>query len=926
MTDPSTAFFTAALAAGIVEGSSVLRYYAGVHSVSSEKNDINGKQPTHPHHEGPSVDGIQRSASLPSLAAYSLLYGVASVPLGVVGASPGSVFLPRSLRAVASPVALGTTQPVDEGHDAEDAKLTNHKNYANLTPDDSNQISEKISSLRNANSTVNQSVTTSSLSSPSAKQSSPSLSGESSSPIIAGTGRGMGRLLRQENMKKITAMHHPSNRKEHVNEPRKGGVTSADGVESANSTTNDNHPRPEVDGAIQHGSNGRKFSVSNAQPIKRTNIIPRTFRLTSKYSNLISTLDGSPLPTSLAEAMRRSRVLFVGAGLVSMALSRNHHYHNRNLDYGEDNDRGHKVGFHQIKNHETNNDMALQMRLRKGMRSSDTPFTTGISLLDDSISQIISRDRDDSLRNITRQVLFDAISTSLEWMQSNVGVDMNETPFRWIVEWKSKRIRGSGGDFDTRPIALRLVMDERQIPPATPSCDRDEQNEQNSDSPFLLLPLLCPGCCIQNADNISNNYWELGASPKDWTMLPLDSTWLHRSQRQESKTNEKISSMPPSLIIEANTAEPLRDVLRRRYADGLGNKSKQPFELENDSSSFDKIRFCTRILQNLVFERFGSCTTTSDDSAGNDHAMTTSIVIRSGGMTLDDKEMKSTPTNTIYFDALEILQSAFLSEVTRISRIPTLTQVQERCDKSASHIYAGLDGNQINSFAAMNESTSDDSKALSNSKRSKIWDIALTTVDMLGTSIRHLTISTYRFATAISNVFVIHKRQKKSHKDVEKDTSPKIIHIVSRNGSVSKWISEIFSSRGWKVNDCVTNGNRIDNKFDGGVVMVYGANDMDTCEMACTIMECNPHLGTNDDTKFILVLEETSNQSFAKAVVKSVRDRTMGSRSYVDKLTILCTSSIYEDTFAFIRERLAQGMTPSEANLQLIKSTSAECF
>mmetsp|Transcript_25780 Transcript_25780/g.52748 ORF Transcript_25780/g.52748 Transcript_25780/m.52748 type:complete len:293 (+) Transcript_25780:3-881(+) len=289
-------------------------------------------------------------------------------------------------------------------------------------------------------------------------------------------------------------------------------------------------------------------------------------------------------------------------------------------------------------------------------------------------------------------------------------------------------------------------------------------------------------------------------------------------------------------------------------------------------------------------------------------------------MARDDNEMKSSPTNKIYIDALEILESAVLNEVTRISRIPTASHSQKPHDKSASHIYASLDGN-------LNESTSDDTKTLSNSNRSKTWDIALTTVDVLGTSIRHLTISTYRFATAITNVFVSHKRQpQKSHLDVEIDTFHKKIHVVSRHSSVPKWISEIFSSRGWKVNDCVTDGNRIDNKFDGGVVMVYGANDMDTCEMACTILECNPHLGMNDDTKFILVLEETSSQSFAEGVVKSVCDRIMGSRSYVDKLTILCTSSIYEDIFTFIRQCLSKGMSPSEAHLQLKKSTSAENF
>ncbi|KAL7469715.1 hypothetical protein ACHAXS_009968 [Conticribra weissflogii] len=924
MTDPSTAFFAAALAAGIVEGSSVLRHYAGLHCVDSETNEINGNQPPRPHQDGASSSNIiQPSVSLPSFAAYSILYGMASVPLGVIGASPGVGFLPKRLRGATLHAALDATQNVAKRYEAETTKLSNDKNHANLDSEESNKISEK-SSIQNANKTVNDLVATLARPSSSEMQSASPSSTESSAPVIAGTGRGMGRLLRQENMKKITAMHHQSN----YNEPGsrlRNGPKSADAAESTNGSSSENNPHPELGGAINYASNHQKIRLSDTEQIQRTQSIPRTPRFTAKFSTLLSTLDGSPLPTSMAEAMRRSRILFIGAGLVSLALSRNHYTHNQMNDYGESNDGGNKVGFHQVKHHETNNDMALRMRLRKGMSSSGTSFMTGIFSPEDSLSQIISRDHVDSLRNFTWQILCDAISTSLEWMKSYVGVDLNKSPFRWIAEWKSKQVRGSGGVVDTRPIALRLVMDERQLPMLTLSNNNDVQSEQKSDSSFLLLPILCPGCCIRDYRNCPSGFWALGSSPKDWTLLPLEQSWLHRSQQQENNDGDKESSMPPSLIIEANTAGPLRDMLRRRYGDGLGNESKQSSELENDSSSFDRIRFCTRILQNLLFERFGPFTTTSDDkTAGNDHVMTTSIIIRSHEIGPNCDEIESIATTAINVYALDVLRSAIFSEVTRISKNPFATYCHEPHNKSASHVHTGLDNNQQYFFATENELTSEDSKTASNSKRNKIWDIALTTVDVLGTSIRHLTISTYRFATAITDVFVTQKsKPKKSHMYVEKNTFSNMIHVVSRHNSLSKWISENFLPRGWKVNDCVTYGGSTDIKNVGGVVLVYGSNDMDTCEIACSILERNHRLVLNDDTKLILLLDEMSNHCFVEGVVKSVCDRVFGSTNFRDKLTILCTSSIYEETFAVVKECLASGMTPHEANLQLIKSLSA---
>ena len=89
-TDPSSLFLAAALAAGLFEGSSVIHYYR--HAL--QQGDVSDND------SSDNANNDNDAAVVPSMsiiAAHSLLYGVASVPLGIVGASPGLVFLPKSL-------------------------------------------------------------------------------------------------------------------------------------------------------------------------------------------------------------------------------------------------------------------------------------------------------------------------------------------------------------------------------------------------------------------------------------------------------------------------------------------------------------------------------------------------------------------------------------------------------------------------------------------------------------------------------------------------------------------------------------------------------------------------------------------------------------------------------------------------------------
>lgn len=219
--DPSPVFLAAALVSGLAEGSVVIGHYRRVlqlqHCNYSPKPDGNGVVDS--GHKLPPVPSVHVSA------AHAILYGLASVPLGIVGASPGQVLLPKSF-----------SSPPMKNSDAGEGTAA-----SDTAPQD-----DKIGAL-NSNHAVEPDIL------------QPT---SSNTPVV--TGRGMGRMLRHENARKMQTIQ--KNRK------------------------------------LMKGSASASTHFSGA----------------SRY---VATLDGSPLPTPAAEALRRLRSIVVGAGIASYAVT-----------------------------------------------------------------------------------------------------------------------------------------------------------------------------------------------------------------------------------------------------------------------------------------------------------------------------------------------------------------------------------------------------------------------------------------------------------------------------------------------------------------------------------------------------------------------------------------------------------------------------
>jgi hypothetical protein len=196
MSDPSSAFLAVAFVAGIIEGSSILRHHKSALRTSEAPTSL-------------------------SIAAHSFLYGAVSLPLGVIGASPGNAFYPNALK-----------QPIN----AQESSI-------------SDEVQEKIDLSSKTED---------------AKDNGALAEAQIQHSSGAGTGRGIGRFLRDKNLKKT---HHGISQHQELTRPVAGHLTNT--------------------------------------PIKL---------------RLISTLDGHALPTPLSEAMRRSRCLFVGAALISFGI------------------------------------------------------------------------------------------------------------------------------------------------------------------------------------------------------------------------------------------------------------------------------------------------------------------------------------------------------------------------------------------------------------------------------------------------------------------------------------------------------------------------------------------------------------------------------------------------------------------------------
>ena len=235
-------FLAAAIAAGFVEGASVLSFHRRRTSalLSSKIDDSSNNNNFATQNRNDNTVAIAPSVSM--FAAHTVLYGIVSIPLGIVGASPGIAFLPHTITSRYSHDSKVVVSP-EENDNCESGQRTVKENgQLDLYP-------------------------------------SPPIA---TTPDIHGN-RNLGWVLRQENSKKIST-HNKWTR------------PSFSDLESSSSMPN-----------MKLGVNTTTAHTSMVQP--------------TTAMRYIATLDGVPLPTALAESMRRARCLFIGAGLISYAIA-----------------------------------------------------------------------------------------------------------------------------------------------------------------------------------------------------------------------------------------------------------------------------------------------------------------------------------------------------------------------------------------------------------------------------------------------------------------------------------------------------------------------------------------------------------------------------------------------------------------------------
>lgn len=236
-------FLAAAFAAGFVEGVSVLSFHRRRTSalLSSTIDDSSNDNNFAAQNRNDNTVAILPSVSM--FAAHTMLYGIVSIPLGIVGASPGIAFLPHTITSRYSHDNKVVVSP-EENDNCESGQRTVKENgQLDLYP-------------------------------------SPPIT---TTPDIHGN-RNLGWVLRQENSKKIS-MHNKWTR------------PSFSDLESSSSSMPN----------LKLGVNTTTARTSMLHPTTAT-----------RY---IATLDGVPLPTVLAESMRRARCLFIGAGIISYAIT-----------------------------------------------------------------------------------------------------------------------------------------------------------------------------------------------------------------------------------------------------------------------------------------------------------------------------------------------------------------------------------------------------------------------------------------------------------------------------------------------------------------------------------------------------------------------------------------------------------------------------
>lgn len=357
--DPTALFLSAALSAGIIEGSSVIRHHR-------RGNDA----------AGPSV---------PALAVRSIVYGVASVPLGVVGASPGLGFLPPSISSVEaageSAEELLEDDAAIKGVDEEDRHKSEPVDMHHVQVNDTPPPPSNVSS---------------------------------------GIGRGMGRMLRHENAMKM---------KQRQLSERPAASPVANSAEMIRSRS--------------------KTKIAASSP-------PRRF---------IATLDGAPLPTPLAEAMRRSRCILIGAGLVSYVMARqpsrrdendtgswNYHQHpHLNLDYDQFNIKGVSWWSERIKTGKSVQGTEALKQLQINFISGREDEDTAGSNIRDMCSRIPIDG--DAIQKRAKEALLDCIYDAAKWINAQLGIEPDRPPYSLVKAWKA-------GEEEHEPIVIDQELAE----------------------------------------------------------------------------------------------------------------------------------------------------------------------------------------------------------------------------------------------------------------------------------------------------------------------------------------------------------------------------------------------------------------------------------------------------------------------------------
>ena len=127
--------------------------------------------------------------------------------------------------------------------------------------------------------------------------------------------------------------------------------------------------------------------------------------------------------------------------------------------------------------------------------------------------------------------------------------------------------------------------------------------------------------------------------------------------------------------------------------------------------------------------------------------------------------------------------------------------------------------------------------------------------------------------------------------------------IISPYESTSAWLAPSLRSYGWKTK--ALNPNQ-DTTIIGGIVLVLGKNDFETCEIARSLIE-QTESGTKkySDRQLLLLLDNSQYEML---------------NDFTEKATILCTDCIYELAFAIARSGLSIGMSSEEVQVEVENS------